>query len=154
MRPMKVYVTQNNLASIRCPECGRQKNMEVSKFKKHHKAIMVKCTCNFSFPIIFEKRQHYRKMVNFMGHYSSEDNSISQKPITIEDISRTGMRFRTSTQNQVEAGQNIIVHFVLDDDQRTSLDLKVTVVRVQGLEAGAEYTDANIPKALAFYLLP
>ncbi len=154
VKPVKVYVTQNNLAAIRCPECGKQKNIEVSKLKKNQKNIMVKCTCGFSFPIVFEKRQHYRKMVNFLGHYTEDNSSVTQNPIVIEDISRTGIRFRTPRQNQLSLRQKITVHFVLDDDQRTSLNVDVTVVRVKGQEAGGKFTSPDIPKALAFYLLP
>ncbi len=154
MQPLKVYVTRDNLALIRCSECNRQKTIEAGQFRDLTKTIMVKCSCGFAFPILLEKRKHYRKLVNFIGRYHTDDGSEASRPVVIEDISRTGIRFRTNTKNELPEGKTITLYFVLDDEDRSPIELQVKLVRVRGMDVGGVLSSSNIPKALAFYLLP
>jgi hypothetical protein len=72
----------------------------------------------------------------------------------IQDISRTGISFKTSSNHGFKQGDYLTISFSLNDSARSRITLNLVVRRVSGREVGAEVITKEIPKTLAFYLLP
>jgi hypothetical protein len=72
----------------------------------------------------------------------------------VEDISRTGLRFKAQDTHHLREGDIVKLEFALDDTHNTPLVLTVELKHVSASLVGGEFCDPNIPKALAFYLLP
>ncbi|GLI34043.1 MAG: PilZ domain-containing protein [Deltaproteobacteria bacterium] len=154
MVPKAVFVNNENRAVILCSRCGKEKITDASKFLGQSKPIRVKCNCGFSFLITFQRRRHYRKSVFLSGIYSKLEYPMDSGRMEIEDISRTGLRFRTQDTHHLREGDIVRLEFALDDAHNTPLVLTVELKHVSASRVGGEFCDPNVPKALAFYLLP
>lgn len=67
---IKVFVTSNLTARFFCPECGKSKQKDVSKFMGPEAQVKLKykCDCRHSFSVILERRRSIRKKVNLKGY--------------------------------------------------------------------------------------
>ncbi|NTU47528.1 MAG: PilZ domain-containing protein [Syntrophobacteraceae bacterium] len=154
MEPLKVYVNERDEATIICSSCGKKKKVAAQQYMGDYKPIQVKCTCGFIFPIAFEKRKHYRKLVRIQGEYSVLEGANDKGTITIRDLSRTGVSFETHADHLLEAGHVVKLRFVLDDTDKTLITKSAEIMNVDGRRIGASFTERDFPKALAFYLMP
>ena len=156
----KVYVTPAYTGVFECPQCKNSRSVDVSKFKKIEKEVKIKvnCPCGHSYPVILERRRHYRKTVNLAGSYLFlvRGSPTKKKMLTVKDVSQSGLKIRVSEKPEFEIGDRILVEFHLDDNKR-SLIKKETIVRaIKELHIGLEFSsmDSSDPgdKALGFYL--
>ena len=55
----KIFVTEDNMAVLECPQCKKGKRVDVSRFKDVRQAvkIKVKCPCGHLFKVILERRK-------------------------------------------------------------------------------------------------
>ena len=76
--------------------------------------------------------------------------------MTVEDISRAGLRMRFHVEQDIRVGMKCVVQFNLDDAQHSLIRKESTVRGTDGLSAGVEFdkADSSDPteKALGFYL--
>lgn len=154
MEPLKVYVNERDEATIVCSSCGKRKKVVAQQYMSQYKPVQVKCTCGFIFPIAFEKRKHYRKVVRIQGEYTVIEGSNDRGGMTILDISRTGVSFETHGDHFLRAGQTVKLRFVLDDADKSLISKSAEIRNVDGRRVGASFTERDFPKALAFYLMP
>lgn len=154
MEPQKVYLNEKDEATIVCGSCGKQKTINAQRYMDSFKAVNVKCTCGFIFPITFEKRKYYRKRVRISGVYAVLEGSRETGHITIKDLSRTGLAFETQNDHQMKIGQLVKIRFALDDSDKTLITKTVEIKNVDGRRIGARFGANDFPKALAFYLMP
>lgn len=154
MQPLKVYVNERDEATIVCSSCGKRKKIAAEQYTNEYRPVQVKCTCGFVFPIAFEKRKHYRKVVQIQGEYTVLEGSSDKGPITILDLSRTGVSFETHGGHFLKAGHVVKLRFVLDDADKSVISKSAEIRNVDGRRIGASFTEGDFPKALAFYLMP
>ena len=154
-----VFISSNNTATFRCPECGQAKTADVSQHAASNKKITVTCTCvcGHKFRCRLEKRRQYRKAVNLPGKFIllGKDGPADTGLMTIVDISTTGLKFKTTVPREFPAGTELRVEFSLDDRNRTLMEKRVIVRNVNGPNVGASFhpSEAEDP-ALGFYLMP
>lgn len=74
----------------------------------------------------------------------------------VEDLSRTGLRFRTLGTQNIQEGDLITVRFTLDDSRDSVIRLKAITKRIQEGHVGAQFQglDEHTNKLLGFYLMP
>ena len=155
-----VFVADNNIATLVCPECNASKNTDVTKYKDLEKLVRlkIKCTCGSSYSVMLERRRHYRKKTNLPGTYvySSAGGQQQKGPMTVTEISRGGVRLKVMVLPKFEIGATFYVEFHLDDKQQTLIKKKVTARMLAERFIGAEFCsiDSSDPsdKALGFYL--
>ncbi len=156
----KVYVTPSYTAVFECPLCKKSRSVDVSKFRKIKKEVKIKvnCPCGHTYPIILERRRHYRKPVNLAGTYlfPAPGGLAQKKMLTVINVSRSGLKIKISEKPDFNIGDELLVEFHLDDNKR-SLIKKETIVRsISDLHIGLEFCtlDGSDPgdKALGFYL--
>ena len=76
----------------------------------------------------------------------------------VEDLSRTGLGFRTRYRHTIQVNDVLSITFTLDDKQKTDIRKSVRVRRVNDRFIGAEFVDhdayTDINRILGFYLMP
>ncbi|MGE3541041.1 MAG: PilZ domain-containing protein [Candidatus Tectimicrobiota bacterium] len=136
--------------------------INVADFKSVNKPLKVKCPCGHVFMISIEVRKFYRKNTRLTGEYVkiSEDmaKGLEKGSMTVEDLSRTGIGFRTKTRHNMRENDIIRVRFTLDNDKQSEVSKSAVVKRVQDTFVGAEFLDFDAynetNRTLGFYLMP
>jgi hypothetical protein len=154
-----VFITSNNTATFRCPQCGLAKTEDVSQYAAMDKKISVNCTCSCGhrFRCRLEKRKQYRKGSDFPGRFTligeagPEDTGL----VKVVDLSTTGLKLKMSVPREFPIGATLLVEFNLDDRKRTPMKKRVIVRNVSGLHVGASFPPNELDDpALGFYLMP
>ena len=163
----KVFISDDNVAVFICPACKQPKRVDVSKYQNIEKAsrIKCKCPCGHTYTVILEKRKFYRKKtrlpgvyVNFTSNFGNDFcEEIGRGSLMITDLSRTGMQFRFTTEQNFKPGDKLMIEFYLDDQQKTFVKKTVFIKNINGLEIGAEFcaVDPSNPndRAIGFHLM-
>ncbi len=147
---------------IVCAHCGTTRSVPATQFRAFLKPRQVQCRCGVTFFVRLEIRKFYRKHARLDGTYSKYDTShpagVEKGKIFIEDLSRTGIGFRTARGHNLRVNAVLLVHVVLDDRQKTNLRKSAVVRHVDAQCIGAEFldfdSDCQDNRALRLYLLP
>ena len=109
----KVYLHKNKEGHYNCGQCGKAQKLS-TKDSESHIAKGVDCSCTSVTNVHLEQRQHFRKDVEFIGTFEKiyPDNSEMGK-IIVEDISHTGMKFKTITRHHLKKDDVIQIRFAL-----------------------------------------
>ncbi len=148
----KIYVDDSNIATIICPKCSLEKNIDVTNFKDTHKRLKAKCRCGEIFRFTLEYRKHFRKKVRLAGEYVVQGKD-EKGEIIIEDISATGIRFASLKPHYISRNDTVELKFTLDNPMRTQIKELVKIVWIIDRNVGAQFIGPkSYEKDLAFYL--
>jgi len=162
MESKKVYVNDHGKGTLICDKCGKTRVINLADFKNLGKPLKVKCSCGYFFFVSIEIRKFYRKSTHLRGEYVKISNDATKElgkgVMTVEDLSRTGLGFRTKTQHNIRVKDVLRVRFILDDAQRSEINKSAVVKRVTNDFVGAEFVDFDAfnetNRILGFYLMP
>ena len=148
----KIFYTGTGAIEITCPNCGKTRQKDISRYLKMDKALNFKatCKCNHVFPVTIERRQHIRKQVNLKGTLV---HGSHQYPVKILDISKLGMRVMTERSLSIMEDEHLVVEFVLDDQLRSKVSKEIVVRKNQGTYLGCEFLSNDHYDAFGKYLL-
>lgn len=148
----KVYVDDTGQATIICPKCGIEKNVDVSEFKDTSKKIKAKCKCGETHRFTIEFRKKYRKDVKLPGEYIAKEKG-EKGEIIIRELSLTGIRFESLKPHGISSDDILDVKFKLDNPMRAEIRKLVKVIWIKNRIIGAHYTETKLyEKDLGFYL--
>ncbi|MBW2448947.1 MAG: PilZ domain-containing protein [Deltaproteobacteria bacterium] len=148
----KVFVDDSNIATVICPKCGLEKNIDVTGFTDTHKRLKATCKCGEVFRLTLEYRKHYRKKVRLHGEYFIQGKD-ERGEIVIEDISASGVRFACLKPHYISRNDSVELRFTLDNPMRTKIQGLVNIVWIIDRNIGAQYIDPkSLEKDLGFYL--
>jgi len=155
---VKLYVNVEDHASITCPKCNDVKVANVKRYHGSRKPLKIQCRCGWIFHGILETRKFYRKYVKFPGSYTKA-GSRNDGLMVVENLSMSGIGFRTRVQQPIQAGDILTAKFGLDNKPRTEIAkdivVKIAIRQITGSLIGAEFCDINaFCKELAGYLRP
>ena len=128
--------------------------IDASAYRYSHKSLKVGCPCGHKFPVVFDTRNFYRKELHLAGQYIK---SFSDDPelLTIEDLSYTGVKFRTRFSHQIQVDDVLTIDFILDNKQHSRIVKTIRVKHVQGRTIGAEFREGQAYSTeLTYYLNP
>jgi hypothetical protein len=149
-----LYKDKDNNVTISCPHCGHSRTISITKFKKLFAPIKVRCVCQALFYISIESREYFRKVVNLHGTYLHH-RSKSFDYIYVENLSLSGIGFKTNMKSKLQVNDIIEIKFTLDNHQQTEICKTGVVRRVNDRSIGAEFCDMSAYSAeLGFYLMP
>ena len=153
-----VFVTEQNNAVILCPQCKKLKMISVEKFREEKHTLNIRCSCGNQFQINLNFRRGTRKKTNLEGTYrKSSANKSSTKICRIANISFQGICIKIYAENDLSIGDEIIIHFHLDNQQHTEIERKVKVVNLfQEDHIGGVFIDQesdNLDKHIAFFMM-
>ncbi len=150
----KVFVKKNNLATIKCPQCGLVKKLSVDNYRQNRKPLKIRCTCDHVFTILLEFRRYFRKKVTLAGTYTLKPPADGAGIMTVINLSRNGIGFTVSGIHAIEAGQKAQIKFTLDNPKQTVLEKEVKIIAVNDNLIGCAFLDdLQFEKDLGFYLL-
>lgn len=152
--PQSVFVNIENKASLTCPKCTKTKTVDVSKIlsKTDKLSLKVRCPCRHIFTVILERRKFYRKNASLPGFFKSE-NDMKELPMTVTNISRSGLQFKSSLNEKLKLGDRVLVEFKLDDRFKSVIKKMVIIRRIDGGTVGTEFCSMDdFDKVLGFYL--
>ena len=158
MTQIKMFVAEDGKATFMCPSCGMVRRFHVAHLIHPKKAVKVRCQCGETFPVSFEIRKAYRKSVFLFGEYCRLEKDIRHPyaQMIVEDLSLTGLRFRTAVHHELKEGDIIYLEFPLNDKRKSMIKGTAVVRWVRGKSVGAQFQDleSSSQKALGFYFLP
>ena len=154
-----VFISSNNTATFRCPQCGKAKTSDVSRYAVTDQKITVNCTCTcgHQFRCRLEKRKQYRKGADLPGKFTllGQDGPADTGLVKVVDISTTGLKLKMTVPRAFPVGAKLLVEFRLDDRKRTPMEKRVIVRNVSGPFVGAAFHPNELDDpALGFYLMP
>ena len=158
----KIFANAEGKGTLVCVQCGTSRMMNLSHYANVGKPLKVKCGCGHVFFVRVEGRKFYRKDTNLTGEYIRVGNSapptLEKGRMRVEDLSRTGLGFRTYDMHNIHVQDLLRVRFVLDDPQGSNVNKSAVVRRVEGFYVGAEFLDFDAfddnNRTLGFYLMP
>lgn len=157
LKVQNTFVTGNNTASIRCPECNTVKITPVSKFRNIAHTLKTRCGCGCIFIVSLDFRRHYRKPTKLAGFYTlNSAGSNGGGRMQLFNISRSGVGFTVSGIHNISEGQRARITFTLDNKKETQIakDVIVKSIRKKNI-IGCEFEDkGQLGKDLGFYLHP
>lgn len=148
----KIFVTREKKANFTCPECGKTKLMDVSRYAdiKSSVKLKAKCICGHHYSVLLERRQHIRKPVNFPGFVIQ---GKKREPVFVLNISQSGMMLKGKFAKQIQSGERLLVRFNLDDEQSSEVEKEVVVRNVMPPLVGVEFVSHTHYGRLGNYLL-
>jgi len=148
----KIYVNDDNQATIICPKCAFTKEIDMTNFKNTQKRVKGKCRCGEVFGFTIEFRKNYRKKVRLSGTY--HNNGKGKKgEIIVEDLSMNGIRFVNIGSDQISIDDKLEVKFKLDNQMRSEINKLVKVIWVKDKMIGAKFSSPkSFNSELGFYL--
>ena len=157
----KIFVSDNSIVTLTCPECHKSTDADISRYKDLDKLVKLKisCSCGKPYAVVLERRRTFRKDVDLPGKYLYRpQGGMSQKGLmTVVDISRVGMRMKFRQLPKIQAGAEIEVEFALDDKQCSVIRKQVIVRGINAPFIHGEFCSFDAyesgDKALGFYLL-
>ena len=99
----KVYLSKNKECYVNCSHCGKSHKIG-AKDSESNVTKRIACSCSSVTDVHLEQRQYFRKDVEFIGTFKRVYPDTSEMgKVIIEDISHTGMRFKTVTKNHLKS---------------------------------------------------
>ena len=148
----KIYVDDTNQATIICPKCLFEKNIDVTNFKDTSRKLKAKCRCGEVFRLTLEFRKHHRKKVRLFGEYFVQGKD-EKGEVIIEDISASGIRFSSLKPHYISRNDTVELKFILDNPMRTEIQKLIKIIWIIDRNVGAQYIDPkSLEKDLVFYL--
>jgi len=148
----KIFLTEKKKARLFCPECGKTKLMDITKFSHIDKEIKLKITCKCShvFSVILERRKHVRRSVHLPGVLS-----IGSKKhiIKVIDISRLGLKVRTEEVVKLNLDDKAVIEFILDDAGKSKISKDVVIKKIDEEYIGVTFLSQDHYDKFGTYLL-
>ncbi len=155
MDVQKSFVDTNGTAVLKCPSCGKIKNLQADQFRGRQHTLKVRCACGYAWSLLLDFRRHYRKETELSGTYALETPAIGGGRLTVMNISRSGVGFNAIGMHAIKIGHKAHLQFTLDDKKQTIIKKRVIIKAVQGSYIGCEFIeDRAFEKDLGFYLQP
>lgn len=153
----KIFVNKEKIIHVSCPECGRKRDKDVSKYLILDQAVQLKykCPCGHNFSILLERRQYVRKKVNFIGSLicGKVKYSVLIIDILVLDISRYGLKIKLIDRVDIEKDQKVTVEFQLDDKGKSRVSKEAVVRNVMLPSIGVEFLSHNHYDKFGAYML-
>lgn len=154
MKTVNAFVDKENHTSFKCPHCQKTHRIPVAAQKGLNHKIVSSCSCQNRYEVNLNCRQSYRKEVNLAGEMQNlSTGSEDWHAIGVADLSMSGLRFNTSSPEDITIGDRLNVRFTLDDQQAKEIDKEVRVIDIKGDYYRCEFLNlAYQEKELGSYL--
>lgn len=147
--PRYIYLIPGRQQVVNCLRCGKNIDMPPCLPKN---PVVIYCECGDYVVIARDPRKEFRKRVALPGtcEVLAEKRSY---PITIENISFSGVCFRSSVIRKLKLNDHVRVTFELPDHRKSVID-RVAVIKYLGnSRAGAQWVSSkHYDKALTIFL--
>jgi hypothetical protein len=139
MEVQKVKVDSSKKGKIVCPKCQKEKTINAVSFRMHHD-IKVSCECKHVYYIRFDQRIHPRKTVNLKGRFQkAKEKTPKVTHIEICNLSLSGLSFKTKNVANLQAGDDLILAFILNDNRQSEIKTRAVVRYIKENQVGIRF---------------
>ena len=139
MTAQKIYVNQDDQATLRCPQCGFSRTGKITEFKDRRDPVKVRCPCHSVFKVSFERRRVDRKDAYFDGCYGKLPVYEDWGRMVVRNVSPIGIGFTTMTAHNLTVGDELRATFATPMMTGTDIDRNGVVRVVSGRYVGCEF---------------
>jgi hypothetical protein len=150
---LRVFVSPNGCATIRCPHCDYVKHLKVDN-KLLNKPVRIRCICDKSFVQLFDSRSYFRKNVELPGEITNFKGE--RRAITVTSLSLNGVGFKMGlAKPNMLIDDLVYIKFKLDNKHLTWIDGNIIIRRISGNTIGANFSKLCIhdKKLIGFFLM-
>ncbi len=148
----RVILNTPRTGLLRCDAC--QRTTTVKATASPDEAVEVMCVCGASYRVLLDSRKYDRKKTSLPGFYVDQQDEMKTGTIVVENISFGGLRFRTTSPQNIAFGDLLNIQFTLDDQMKTLVWEKARVHYVNMDIVGVEFMEPDeFNKDLAAYLM-
>jgi hypothetical protein len=150
---LRVFITPNGYATIRCPHCDHFKRLKVANHLLN-KPVRVRCVCKKSFVQLFDSRSYFRKNVELPGEITNFKDE--KRAITVTSISLNGVGFKMGmAKPNVNIDDLVDIKLRLDTKNLDWITATIIIRRINGNNLGASFSKISIydKKLIGFYLM-
>jgi hypothetical protein len=154
-KPIRVYLNSSQEGVVICPRCSLEKTINMAHYQGYFggKSLNIRCKkCKASFYVEFDYRKHTRIKVNIPGKLPLNVLKTEQN-IIVNSLSVSGIGFTIIDMPNINIDDVLDIQFYLGDNDRSFINEKITVRRIDGNFVGAEYCDDTYRHELDFYVI-
>jgi hypothetical protein len=154
-KPIRVYLNSSQEGVVICPRCSLEKTINMAHYQGYFggKSLNIRCKrCKASFHAELDYRQHPRIKVNIPGKLLVNDLS-TEKDVIVNSLSVSGIGFIIIDMQKINIEDIFVIQFQLGDKDRSFINEKITVRRINEDFVGAEYCDDAYRHELDFYVM-
>ncbi len=150
----RVFMDSLDTARFACPECQREKVMQLSAYeiKKHTTRVRQKCKCGHTHFIILEKMVEAQKSMQLLGTFTAKGRARIYGKMIVKKLNSRGILLKTNIEQGILPGLNLFIEFVLDDAKQSIVKKEVVVKAKKGNYLTAEFISNHHDDNLGPYL--
>lgn len=151
----RVFMDSLDTARFACPECRREKIMQLSAYdiKKHTTRVRLKCKCGHIHIVTLEKMTEAQKSTQLLGTFMAKDRDQLFGKMIIKKLNSKGIMLKTNIEQGILPGLSLFLEFVLDDAKQSIVKKEVVVKAKKGKYLTAEFITNLHDDNLGPYLL-
>ncbi|MCP4672430.1 MAG: hypothetical protein GY857_14125 [Desulfobacula sp.] len=155
----RIVIDHIDTAKFVCPECLREKIMQLSQYTitRKNTKVRCKCRCGFSYIVVLIKEIESTQDIQLLGTFISRGKVKCSGKMIIKKLNNKGVMLRTTMEQSFLPGLKVFLEFVLDDAKQSIVKKEVIVKAKKGKYLSAEFTshehDDNLGPYLSFHKL-
>lgn len=149
-----VYIDGLDTAQFACPECSREKTMQLSGYniKRQATKVRCKCRCGHSYIVTLKKRYESTQNTQLLGTFISKGRIKCSGKMIVKKLNSKGIMLRTNIDQNLLPGLKLLLEFVLDDPKQSIVEKEVIVKARKGKYLTAEFLSSEHSDNLGPYL--
>ncbi len=149
-----IQIDSLDTAQFACPECNREKIMQLSEYNINRRTTRVrcKCRCGHTYMVLLEKKMESIQDTQLLGTFIANDKADCRGKMIIKKLNSKGILLRTNIEQNILLGLNLFLEFVLDDAKQSIVKKEVVVKAKKGKYLSAEFITKEHADNLGPYL--
>lgn len=149
-----ILIDSFDTARFSCPECNREKIMQLSAYdiKRQNTKVKCRCRCGHTYMVILEKKIESIQDTRLLGTFISKDGIKCSGKMIIKKLNSKGLMLKTNIEQHILPGLKLFLEFVLDDAKQSIVKKEVVVKAKKGKYLSAEFTSDEHYDNLGPYL--
>ncbi|MCP3874845.1 MAG: hypothetical protein GY699_17040 [Desulfobacteraceae bacterium] len=150
----RIKIDSFDTARFACPECHREKTMQLSEYKLKRQCTKVKCKCQCGhvYIVILEKMIESIQRTQLLGTFIANGSLKCSGKMIIKKLNSKGLMIKTNIEQNILPGLELFLEFVLDDAKQSIVKKEVVVKAKKGKYLSAEFTSDEHYDNLGPYL--
>ncbi len=138
----RILIDSLDTARFACPECNRQKTMQLSEYniRKRITKVNCKCRCGHTYMVTLEKMVETIQKTQLLGTFISKGQIKCSGKMIIKKLNSKGIMLKTNIEQNILPGLKLFLEFVLDDAKQSTVKKEVVVKAKNGKYLSAEFT--------------
>lgn len=150
----KILIDSLDTARFACPECNREKVMQLSEYrlKRQTTKVRCRCRCGHTYVVCLEKKPESTPDTQLLGTFISRGAVKCSGKMIVKKLNSKGIMLRTNIEQNILPGLKLLLEFVLDDAKQSIVKKEVVVKAKKGKYLTAEFTSDEHYDNLGPYL--